>query len=313
MTDDQGYGDLAAHGNPWLKTPNLDALHEASVRFTNFHVGTTCAPTRAGLMTGVNCNRTGAWHTVGGRSLLAERFVTLADELKEEGYATGIFGKWHLGDNYPYRPQDRGFEEVLIHGGGGVGQTPDYWENDYFDDTYFRNGSPEKFEGYCTDVWFRESMKYMEQKAAGNQPFFTYISTNAPHSPYHVEERYVAPYRGNDEIANPEFYGMIANADENIGRLLNWLEEKDMADNTIVVFLTDNGTSGGAYLDKQLHVKKAITPVCVARKASRTKVATGCRCSFVFRIATVLHPRNTLIWSTTTTSYLRWWNWPGAR
>jgi len=142
LTDDQGYGDLACHGNPWIKTPNLDKLHSESVRFTNFHVGTTCAPSRSGLMTGKYCNKVGVWHTVNGREILREGETTLAEKMKTAGYKTGIFGKWHLGDNYPFRPQDRGFDEVLIHGGGGVGQQPDYWENDYFDDTYFHNGKP---------------------------------------------------------------------------------------------------------------------------------------------------------------------------
>lgn len=256
LTDDQGYGDLGAHGNPWLQTPNLDALHDQSVRFTNFHVATTCAPTRAGLLSGVNCNRAGAWHTIGGFSMLGTRFVTLADELKEEGYATGIFGKWHLGDNYPFRPQDRGFDEVLIHGGGGVGQTPDAWNNDYFDDTYLHNGKPQKYSGYCTDVWFEEGIKFIRDKAAKDEPFFAYIATNAPHGPFHVEEKFVAPYRGNDAIVNPRFYGMIANVDENVGKLMTMLKTSGLDENTLVVFMTDNGTSAGAAYNQSRHVTK---------------------------------------------------------
>lgn len=268
LTDDQGYGDLAAHGNPWLKTPNLDALHDASVRLTNFHVATTCAPTRSGLMSGMNCNRAGAWHTIGGRSMLGSRFTTLADKLKEAGYATGIFGKWHLGDNYPFRPQDRGFDEVLIHGGGGVGQTPDYWNNDYFDDTYFHNGVPEKYAGYCTDIWFDEGMKWMQARAAADQPFFAYISTNAPHGPFHVEEKYVAPYRNNDDIVNPEFYGMIANVDENVGKLMEMLRATGGDENTLVIFMTDNGTSAGASLDQSLHVSRGFNAGMRGRKVN---------------------------------------------
>jgi arylsulfatase A-like enzyme len=256
LTDDQGYGDLGAHGNPWIKTPNLDALHDESVRFTNFHVATTCAPTRSGLMGGVNCNRAGAWHTIGGHSMLGARFVTLADELKEEGYATGIFGKWHLGDNLPFRPEDRGFDEVLVHGGGGVGQTPDAWNNDYFDDTYFHNGKPEKYTGYCTDIWFDEGMKFIEDKAAKEEPFFAYIATNAPHGPFHVEEKYVTPYRDNANIVNPEFYGMIANVDENVGKLMAMLETSGLDENTLVIFMTDNGTAAGAAYGKGMHVTK---------------------------------------------------------
>ena len=157
MTDDQGYGDLACHGNMILDTPNMDRLHSESVRFTNFHVSPTCAPTRAALMTGLYTNRTGVWHTIGGRSLLRKDKLTIADVFKENEYHTAIFGKWHLGDNYPSRPQDRGFQEVLIHGSGGVGQTPDFFDNDYYDDTYIHNGKLEEYKGYCTDIWFEEA------------------------------------------------------------------------------------------------------------------------------------------------------------
>lgn len=249
ITDDQGYGDIGAHGNPWIKTPNMDALHAQSTRFTNFHVGTTCAPTRSGIMTGVHCNRVGVWHTIIGRSLLKEGFPTMAEIFQDNGYHTGIFGKWHLGDNYPFRPQDNGFEEVLVHGGGGVGQSPDYWNNDYFDDTYFHNGKPEKYKGYCTDVWFREAMRFVE--ANKDQPFFCYISTNAPHSPFHVPQAYIDMYADNPDIPNPNFYGMISNIDDNLGLLEKKLEELGLRKNTVLVFMTDNGTSAGVNLDQQ--------------------------------------------------------------
>ena len=147
ITDDQGYGDLGSHGNTLIKTPAIDAFYEKSVRLTDFHVGPTCAPTRAGLMTGRYANRTGVWHTIGGVSILREKEVTIANVFQQNDYETGIFGKWHLGDNYPSRPQDKGFDHSVYHGGGGVGQTPDYWQNDYFDDTYFVNGIPKIFEG----------------------------------------------------------------------------------------------------------------------------------------------------------------------
>lgn len=248
MTDDQGYGDLSSHGNPWIKTPEMDKLRDQSVRLTDFHVGTTCAPTRSGLMTGRNCNEVGVWHTIIGRNFLRQGEVTIADMLKENGYATGMFGKWHLGDNFPYRPQDRGFDEVVYHGGGGVGQTPDYWNNDYFDDTYFRNGTPEKFEGYCTDVWFEEAAKFIESKK--DQPFFCYIATNAPHGPFHVPQKYLDMYLGVDDIPNPNFYGMITNVDDNLGALRKKLADWQLDKNTILVFMTDNGSSAGIELDK---------------------------------------------------------------
>jgi len=170
MTDDQGYGDLACHGNPVLKTPNLDALHAESVRLTDFHVSPFCTPTRAALMTGRYPARTGAYRTSSGRSMLHTDETTMAEVFAQAGYATGMVGKWHLGDNAPHRPQDRGFEDVLWHRGGGIGQAADYWGNDYFDDTYERNGTWEKFAGYCTDVFFAESMRFVEENR--DRPFF---------------------------------------------------------------------------------------------------------------------------------------------
>jgi arylsulfatase A-like enzyme len=246
ITDDQGYGDLGCHGNEIIQTPSLDRLHGQSVRLTDFHVAPTCAPTRAGLMTGRYCNRTGVWHTVMGRSILRRDEVTMADVFAAGGYRTGIFGKWHLGDNYPSRPQDKGFQEVLVHGGGGVGQTPDYWGNDYFDDTYFRNGQPEKCQGYCTDIFFDAAMEFIE--ANRDAPFFVYLPTNAPHGPYNVDPKYSQPYEdAGVERQQARFWGMITNFDENMGRLMAKLDELELADDTILVFLTDNGTSGEGF------------------------------------------------------------------
>ena len=166
MTDDQGYGDLACHGNPVLKTPNLDLLFSESVRLTDFHVSPFCTPTRAALMTGRYPARTGAYRTSSGRTMMHPKEKTIADVFADSGYTTGMIGKWHLGDNAPHRPQDRGFQDVVWHRCGGVGQASDYWGNDYFDDTYERNGKFEKFEGYCTDVWFAESIRFIEQNQA---------------------------------------------------------------------------------------------------------------------------------------------------
>ena len=218
LTDDQGYGDLGCHGNDVIGTPNVDRHHADGVRFTDFHVGTTCAPTRAGLLTGHDCNSAGVWHTIGGRSLLREDEWTLADALREAGYRTGHFGKWHLGDSQPFRPHERGFERSIYHAGGGIGNTGDPWGNDYFDDTYYVNGDPERFAGYCTDVFFREGLRFIEEHR--EEPFFCYIATNAPHTPLNVEPRYVALYR--DAVPHEErarFYGMITNIDENFGAL----------------------------------------------------------------------------------------------
>lgn len=247
ITDDQGYGDLSAHGNPILKTPELDELHGESVRFTDFHVSPTCAPSRGALMSGQWTNRAGPWHTIMGRSMLFQDKITLGDVFSENGYATGLFGKWHLGDNYPYRPEDRGFHEVVRHGAGGVGQTPDYWNNAYFDDTYFHNGEPKPFEGYCTDVYFNEAKRFIKSQASEGKPFFAWISTNAPHSPYHAPEKYWKPYLENEGVDErlAIFFGMIANIDENVGALRSWLETENLAENTLFIFMTDNGTSNG--------------------------------------------------------------------
>lgn len=255
MTDDQGYGDLASHGNPVLRTPNLDRLRGESVRLTNYHVDPTCSPTRAALMTGRYSIRTGVWHTIMGRSILRRDEVTVAELFRAAGYRTAIFGKWHLGDNYPSRPQDKGFEEVLIHGGGGIGQTPDYWGNDYFDDVYRHNGRLERFDGYCTDVWFREAMRFIRESVAKTsgtdagkergRPFFLYMPTNAAHGPYNVPQRYIDMYSGKPGVPNARFYGMITNIDENMGKLMAELDELGIASDTILIFTTDNGTAAG--------------------------------------------------------------------
>jgi arylsulfatase A-like enzyme len=245
LTDDQGYGDLACHGNPVLRTPHLDRLHAESVRFTNFHADPLCSPTRSALMTGRYSCRTGVWATVLGRSLLRRDETTMADVFQSAGFRTGIVGKWHLGDNYPFRPQDRGFQDVLVHGGGGVGQTPDFWGNRYFDDTYFRHGKPEKFTGYCTDVWFDNAVRFIEANRA--RPFFLYLATNAPHAPFEVADSYRRPYlEAGLTRQRASFYGMIANIDENVGRLRRKLAELGLAENTLIVFMTDNGSGGGA-------------------------------------------------------------------
>jgi len=246
MTDDQGYGDLGCTGNPWIQTPNIDAFSRQAVRCRDFHVSPLCTPTRGGIMTGRRPVRNGAWATAWGRSILRQDEMTMAEVFRNSGYRTGMFGKWHLGDSYPYRPQDRGFETVVAHKGGGVGQTPDFWGNRYFDDTYFHNGQPVAHEGYCTDIWFDEATAFIE--AHRDEPFFAYIATNAPHSPYFVADRYAAQYRENEEILEPEFYGMITNIDENFGRLQAKLDELGLSKRTLLIFMTDNGSSGGCSL-----------------------------------------------------------------
>ncbi len=254
LTDDQGYGDLSCNGNEHIKTPNIDRLASQSYRLTNYHTATTSAPTRSGIMSGMYCNYVGAWHTVQGREFLSPDVPTLPERFKENGYKTAMFGKWHLGDNYPYRPHDRGFDLALWHKAGGIGQTPDYWDNDYYNDTYCRNSEPTKVEGYCTDVFFREAMQFIEENR--DDQLFCYISTNAPHAPLHVEAKYAEPYLDNKEITSANYYGMIANIDENVGKLRAKLKELGLDENTIVIFSTDNGTASGVDVDKGAHVVK---------------------------------------------------------
>ena len=245
ITDDQGKNDLACEGNPWVKTPNIDKFYDESVHLTNFHVSTTCAPSRGALMAGRHTDRLNVFHTINGRSILFADEVIMPQVLKQNGYTTGMFGKWHLGDNYPYRPEDRGFDEVVCLKGGGVSQGPDYWGNDYFDDTYWHNGVPQKYEGYCTDVWFDEALRFINENK--DKPFFCYLATNAPHGPYNCPEEYMDMYKDNPEINEhfQRFYGMITNIDDNFIRLRREMDKLGITDNTILVFMTDNGTAGG--------------------------------------------------------------------
>jgi arylsulfatase A-like enzyme len=169
---------------------------------------------------------------------------TIANVFADAGYVTGMVGKWHLGDNAPHRPQDRGFQDVVWHRCGGVGQASDYWGNDYFDDIYERNGKFEKFEGYCTDVWFREATRFIEDNQ--EKPFLLYLPTNAPHGPYHVDPKWSEPYKKSAKWRKgANFYGMIANIDHNVGKLRRHLEKLGLAENTILIFMTDNGTAAG--------------------------------------------------------------------
>ncbi|MGJ8762322.1 MAG: arylsulfatase [Polaribacter sp.] len=245
ITDDQGTGDLACMGNPFIKTPNIDSFYQESVRFTNYHVSSTCAPSRGALMTGRHTNRVNTFHTITGRSLLFEDEVTLPQVFAQNGYTNGMFGKWHLGDNYPFRPEDRGFHEVVRIGGGGITQGPDFWWNDGFDDTYWHNGKLEKYNGYCTDVFFSEALDFIEENK--DHPFLCYISTNAPHKPWNVPKEYLDFYKDVKDLGEDyqRFYGMITNIDDNFKLLEQKLEKLGLKDNTIVIFTTDNGSAGG--------------------------------------------------------------------
>jgi arylsulfatase A-like enzyme len=242
LTDDQGYGDLSCHGNPVLKTPNLDRLFARSVRFTSFHSAPMCTPSRGQIMTGQNALRNGATSVTAGRSMLRRGLPTMAEIFRMSGYRTGIFGKWHLGDNYPHRPMDRGFDEAIYHKGWGLTTSAPEYANTLFDGHYFHNGAPEHFKGFCTDFWFEQALKWMAQRKQKSEPFFCYLPTNAPHGPCAAPDKYLAPYKGKGPAA---FFGMIANIDDNVGRLEKFLKDNNLFDDTIVIYMTDNGGTAG--------------------------------------------------------------------
>lgn len=246
ITDDQGYGDLSLHGNDKLKTSNLDSIGTRGVQFTQFHVCPVCSPTRSSLMTGRYNYRTGVVDTYLGRSMMYPDEATLPEILSGAGYRTGIFGKWHLGDNYPLRSIDQGFQESLVHNGGGIGQPSDPPGNSYFDPVLQHNGNEERHKGYCTDVFTNAAIEFIEKNR--NQPFFAYLSTNAPHDPLEIDESYVAPFRGMGlDDATAKVYGMVKNIDDNVGRLLGRLKALQLEEDTIVMFLTDNGPQRARY------------------------------------------------------------------
>jgi arylsulfatase A-like enzyme len=251
LTDDQGYGDLSAHGNPVLKTPHLDKLGSASVRFTDFHVSPTCAPTRSALFTGRHEFKNGVTHTILERERMTIKATTLAQLLQQGSYATGIFGKWHLGDEPEYQPNRRGFDEVFIHGGGGIGQIfpgscGDAPDNKYFDPAILHNGTFEKTKGYCTDVFFEQATRWIDTRRKAGKPFFAYIPTNAPHGPYIARPEDRAVYEGRGLTPEQEsFFGMLHNVDENAGKLLAKLEEWGIARDTLFIYMNDNGGTAG--------------------------------------------------------------------
>lgn len=261
MTDDQGYGDLAAHGNPILQTPNLDRLWRESVRFTEYHVSPTCAPTRTAFLTGRHEFRSGVTHTIHERERLALSATTLPQLLRASGYATGIFGKWHLGDEDDHQPGKRGFDRSVIHGAGGIGQSfpgscGDVPGNRYVDPVLREDGVFVKRRGYCTDLFFDAGIGWIEEMARAEKPFFCLLTPNAPHDPLDCPEGSDAAPRARLEAAGlldaagrervAKFFGMIENIDMNVGRLLDRLDAAGIAEETLVVFTTDNGTATGA-------------------------------------------------------------------
>lgn len=262
MTDDQGYGDLSSMGNPVLDTPHIDSLAREGASMDTFYVSPVCSPTRASLMTGRYNYRTRLVDTFKGRSMMEPEEFTIAEALKEAGYKTGIFGKWHLGDNYPMRATDQGFDESLIHMGGGLGQPSEPRENQrrYTHAILFHNNEPIQTYGYCTDVYFDGALDFIDASIEADRPFFTYIATNAPHSPYHdVPDALYQKYKnkdlspillGNENDADTvaRVFAMVENIDQNVGKLLAHLDRRQIGDNTIVIFMVDNGPNTRRYV-----------------------------------------------------------------
>ena len=277
ITDDQGYGDIGYNGNPHIKTPNLDLLATNSMRFNNFYVSPVCAPTRSSLLTGRYSLRTGVTDTYNGGAMMSNDEITLAEILKENNYQTGIFGKWHLGDNYPFRPTDQGFHESLIHLSGGIGQVGDFTNyykgnRSYFDPILWHNNEQKKYEGYCSDIFTDEAIKFIEENKS-NQ-FFCYLSFNAPHTPLQVPDKYYDLYKNVDPSVISEsekismteknvldakrIYGMVTNIDDNVGKLVSKLKELNIDQNTILIFMTDNGPQQFRYVSNLRGLKSSV-------------------------------------------------------
>jgi len=231
LSDNQSYYEMSCHGHNEVKTPNIDRLADQSVDFQRCYAPPYCSPSRSVMMTGKYALRSGVHDTIGGRSIMHKKDKTIADIMRGEGYSTAIFGKWHLGFSYPYRPEDRGFDEAYVHGGGGIGQLEDYYGNTHHDPTFIHNGSPVASKGYSTDTLFTEAMNWIEKQ--NNKPFFCFISTPATHGPYEAPKGWTGP----------ALNGMIENFDMNVGRLMNKLDELKLSDNTVLIYASDQGMS----------------------------------------------------------------------
>ncbi|HUT34356.1 MAG TPA: arylsulfatase [Planctomycetota bacterium] len=237
LVDDQGYGDLALHGNLQCQTPHMDALARESVELTDFHVCPVCAPTRASLLTGRYHFRTGVTDVFGDSCKMRPEEVTLAEALRTAGYATGIFGKWHLGDEKPHRPMDQGFDESLVFRGASLRK--------YFDPPLLHNGAPKAVKGYCTDIFVDHAIGFIRRHK--DQPFFVYVPTNLIHTPLQVAESYSAPFKalGLDQ-KTAAIYGMLKNVDDNLGRLRAALKDLGLDENTLFIYTSDNGPCAGS-------------------------------------------------------------------
>ncbi len=263
LTDDQG-SNLSYMGHPTLQTPHIDAMAKESLRFTDYHVSPTCAPTRSAIMSGRHEFKNGVTHTVQEREIMSLSTTTFPQLLQKAGYKTGIFGKWHLGDEEAYLPENRGFDETLTHGGGGIGQLypgscADFppnraQKNKGFDLALLHNGEVVQTRGFCTDILFRAALSWAKEQHENDQPFFAYVTLNAPHTPLNApKENFERILKRNPGMkkANPR-YAMIENIDDNFGLMMQKLDEWKMLDDTLVIFSTDNGAAMNDWSDKSI-------------------------------------------------------------
>ncbi|MFM2131950.1 MAG: arylsulfatase [Opitutales bacterium] len=241
LVDDAGTGDFSCHGHPFFRSPNIDRLHSESVRLTDFHVAPMCSPTRGQLLTGCHGMRTGVTSVTAGRTFVRPFYPFAPKIFSAAGYATGIFGKWHLGDSYPHRPMDRGFGTAYWAPGWGFGSAPEYG-NTLIDGRMLRGDRPEPFKGYVTDVCFDEAMRWMKDQQSARKPFFCYLPLHAAHGPLIAPQKYLDMFKGRK--AAP-FYAMLANVDDNMGRLESFLQSTGLREDTVVIFMTDNGGTAG--------------------------------------------------------------------
>ena len=235
MPDDISYGSIQVYGGQ-KPSPNIDALYRKGLRFEDFHVSPTCSPARASLLTGRHECYAGVTHTINMRDRLSLKSRTVADMLKASGYATGIFGKWHLGDEEAFRPDKRGFDEVYIHGAGGIGQnyphSADFPNNDYNNPILYHNGKSIETKGFCTDLYFDQAIRWIETQQ--DRPFFCYIPPNVNHGP-HIPPILPDGTKGDSMI----------NLDDNVGKMMEFLDGAGLSENTLLIYMTDNGASSG--------------------------------------------------------------------
>lgn len=238
LSDDQGYGDLSCHGNPWLKTPCIDSFAKQGTELTRFYVSPLCSPTRSSILTGRYNLRCGVHGVTRGYQTMRSGETTIAADFKSAGYKTAIFGKWHLGSVYPYVPYAEGFDEFI---GFRQGHEINYWNS-----MLEKNGTPYPVKGFITDVLTDESIRYIDSHRS--DPFFLYLAFNVPHTPSQAPRDLFEHYRQFDiSDYDASIYAMMANLDSNVGRLLTHLNQMNLEEDTIVIFASDNGPNGYRY------------------------------------------------------------------